>query len=40
MALFGAGEAGPAVVAGLAVLALTVAFVRRLATGRTLTAEG
>jgi PiT family inorganic phosphate transporter len=40
VALFGAGEAGPAVVAGLLLVVLTVAFARRLATGRTLTAEG
>jgi PiT family inorganic phosphate transporter len=40
VALFGADEAGPLVVAGLLLLALSVAFTRRLASGRTLTAEG
>ena len=38
--LFGADEAGPLVVAGLLLVALTAAFTRRLAAGRTLTAEG
>ena len=40
VALFGADEAGPLVVAGLLLVALSVAFTRRLAAGRTLTAEG
>ncbi|MEO8687913.1 MAG: inorganic phosphate transporter [Solirubrobacteraceae bacterium] len=40
VALFGADEAGPVVVAGLLLVALTAAFARRLMTGRTLTAEG
>jgi PiT family inorganic phosphate transporter len=40
VALFGADEAGPLVVAALLLGLLTAAFVRRLATGRTLTAEG
>jgi PiT family inorganic phosphate transporter len=40
VALFGADEAGPLVVAGLLLLALSVAFTRRLVMGRTLTAEG
>ena len=40
VALFGADEAGPLVVAGLLLVALGVAFTRRLAAGRTLTAEG
>jgi inorganic phosphate transporter, PiT family len=40
VALFGADEVGPIVVAILLIFALTFAFVRRLATGRTLTAEG
>ncbi len=40
VALFGAGEAGPVVVASLLLVALTAAFTRRLAAGRTLTAEG
>jgi PiT family inorganic phosphate transporter len=38
--LFGANEAGPLVVAGLLLAALTAAFTRRIAAGRTLTAEG
>jgi PiT family inorganic phosphate transporter len=40
VALFGADEAGPVVVAALLLAALTAAFARRLAMGRTLTAEG
>jgi PiT family inorganic phosphate transporter len=40
VALFGTGGAGPLVVSALLLGALTVAFARRLATGRTLTAEG
>jgi inorganic phosphate transporter, PiT family len=40
VALFGSHEAGPVVVAVLLLALLTAAFVRRLATGRTLTAEG
>jgi PiT family inorganic phosphate transporter len=38
--LFGADEAGPVIVAALLLVALTAAFARRLAAGRTLTAEG
>jgi inorganic phosphate transporter, PiT family len=40
VALFGADEAGPLVVAGLLLVALAVSFTRRVAAGRTLTAEG
>jgi inorganic phosphate transporter, PiT family len=40
VALFGADEAGPVVVAGLLLVALTAAFARRIVMGRTLTAEG
>jgi len=40
VSLFGTHEAGPLVVAGLLVALLTAAFARRVATGRTLTAEG
>jgi PiT family inorganic phosphate transporter len=40
VALFGADEVGPLVVAIALIGALTFAFVRRLAMGRTLTAEG
>jgi PiT family inorganic phosphate transporter len=40
VSLFGANEAGPLVVAGLLLAALTAAFTRRIAAGRTLTAEG
>jgi PiT family inorganic phosphate transporter len=40
VALFGADHAGPLVVAGLLLGLLLVAFTRRLASGRTLTAEG
>jgi inorganic phosphate transporter, PiT family len=40
VALFGSHEAGPVVVAVFLLVLLTAAFVRRLATGRTLTAEG
>jgi PiT family inorganic phosphate transporter len=40
VALFGTHDAGPVVVAVLLLTLLTAAFVRRLVTGRTLTAEG
>ena len=40
VALFGTDGAGPLVVAGLVLALLTAALVRRIATGRTLTAEG
>jgi inorganic phosphate transporter, PiT family len=40
VALFGANEAGPLVVSGLLLVALTAAFTRRIAAGGTLTAEG
>jgi inorganic phosphate transporter, PiT family len=40
VALFGADEAGPLVVSGLLLAALTAAFIRRIASGGTLTAEG
>src|SRR3954454_832352 len=40
VALFGAHEAGPMVVSIILLLALTAAFVKRIATGRTLSAEG
>ena len=40
VALFGADEVGPLVVAALLLALLTAAFARRLAAGRTLTAEG
>ena len=40
VALFGAHQAGPMVVSIVLLLALTAAFVKRIATGRTLTAEG
>ena len=40
VALFGADDTGPLVVAVLLVIALTAAFGRRLIAGRTLTAEG
>jgi PiT family inorganic phosphate transporter len=40
VALFGTHDAGPIVVAVLLLALLTAAFVRRLASGRTLTAEG
>jgi PiT family inorganic phosphate transporter len=39
VALFGAQKAGPIIVALLLLALLTVAFARRIATGRTLTAE-
>jgi inorganic phosphate transporter, PiT family len=40
VALFGTEKAGPLVVSALLLTLLTVAFIRRLAGGRTLTAEG
>src|SRR5215218_7952930 len=40
VALFGTHDAGPVVVAVLLLALLTAAFVRRVASGRTLTAEG
>ena len=40
VALFGTDEAGPLVVAGLLLAALAAGFARRIASGRTLTAEG
>jgi len=40
VALFGAQQAGPLVVAALLLALLTAAFARRIAMGRTLTAEG
>jgi inorganic phosphate transporter, PiT family len=40
VALFGAHQAGPMVVSIILLVALTAAFVKRIATGRTLTAEG
>jgi inorganic phosphate transporter, PiT family len=40
VAAFGTHTAGPVVVSALMVILLTAAFVRRLASGRTLTAEG
>jgi PiT family inorganic phosphate transporter len=40
VAVFGTGAAGPVVVSGVLLTALTVVFARRLAAGRTLTAEG
>ena len=40
VALFGTHEVGPIVVAGLLLVLLTAAFVRRIASGRPLTAEG
>ena len=40
VALFGAHKAGPVVVSQLLLSLLTAAFIRRLAAGRTLTAEG
>jgi PiT family inorganic phosphate transporter len=40
VALFGTGGAGPLVVSALLLSALTAAFVRRVASGRTLTAAG
>jgi PiT family inorganic phosphate transporter len=40
VALFGTDDAGPLVVAGLLLALLTAAFARRIASGRTLTAEG
>ena len=40
VALFGAEHAGPLVVAALMLALLTAAFARRIAMGRTLTAEG
>ena len=40
VAAFGTHTAGPVVVSGLLITLLTAAFVRRLAGGRTLTAEG
>jgi hypothetical protein len=38
--LFGDGAAGPVIVSGALLAALAVVFARRLAGGRTLTAEG
>ncbi|MDP9136285.1 MAG: inorganic phosphate transporter [Actinomycetota bacterium] len=40
VALFGTHEAGPLVVAGLLLTALLAALIRRIATGRPITAEG
>jgi PiT family inorganic phosphate transporter len=40
VALFGTGGAGPLVVSALLLTLLTAALVRRVASGRTLTAEG